>query len=65
MSEIIRTYIDSDEGWHSRFIIKKPKPLWLMDLFGNGDILLELDREVSRWNRCWMAFIFKTKWRKL
>lgn len=65
MNDIIRTWIDDPDGHHSQFIIKKPRPTWLMDMFGDGTILLQLDTKISRWKRFWTAIMFNTKWRKL
>jgi hypothetical protein len=64
MSGFETTYV-KENGWHVQHILHKEQPIWQCDLFGDGEIILEMDKDISGWRRFWTKFFFGSSWRNV
>lgn len=45
-------------------IISQPKSIWIMDFFGDGNLVFHFQHKKSWWARMWCSIIFGAKWKK-
>lgn len=65
MDKIIKTYRQYEQGWAGQYIVQKSKPKWLFDMYGDNQIVFELDIHVPWWKRWITAIFLGSSWKKL
>lgn len=58
----LETEYHLSDGWRARHVLKKEPFIWSWDMFGDGQMIIQLDRDVPWLKRYFTKLLFGSVW---